>query len=65
MLEMASCAINRHTTFKSPSPPPANAPYPGCDDLGTDCVAYEIGNATQSVIIAVEAGYDPVILQQT
>ena len=31
----------------------------------TECVAYEIGNVTHSVIAAVEAGYDPVILQQT
>ena len=53
------------STIQSPSPLPANAPDPDCDDLKTECVADEIGEATQSVSAAVEAGYDPVILQQT
>ena len=53
------------STFKSPSHPPTNTPYPAPDDLKTECVTYEIGNVTHSVSAAVEAGYDPVIQQQT
>ena len=53
------------STFKSPSHPSSNAPYPDPDDLETESVAYEIGEATQSVSAAVEAGYNPDIHQQT
>ena len=53
------------STFKSPSHPPTNTPYPDCNDVKTECVAYEIGDAIHSVSAAVEAGYGPVILQQT
>ena len=53
------------STFKSPSYPPTNTPYPDCDGFKTECVAYEIGEATHSVSAAVDTGYDPVFHQQT
>ena len=45
------------SSLKSSSHPPTNTPYPDCDDFKTECVAYEIGDATHSVIAAVDTGY--------